>query len=203
MMGVTSYQSVVDMLSRLEIAGWIEKEAGEARSILLTSQTMDYLMAIGVGQVLNVNLEVDGYSTNKIQAQSFDSSQTDHNRAVANTSINYCAPEKSPVPQQLSLFDPESTITRSTSTTNASSTPSFNAVTVQWLSTILDATSTATISQAKQFVGSFFQGSLIQFVLLKRLTCFSFSEITIVVALSLIIFPFFINLIRSKYVTSN
>lgn len=203
MMNVGSYQSVINMLSRLELAGWIEREAGEARSILLTNQAKDYLMTIGVGQILNINLEVDGYSTNKIQAQFFDSTQANHNRAVANTLISYSAPNKSPVPQQLSLFDPESNITRSTSTTNMNNAPSFNTVAVNWLSGILDATSTAATTQAKQFVDYFFQGPLVQFVLLKRLTSFSFSEIIIVVAFSLIIFPFFINLIKGKYVTSN
>lgn len=203
MMGVGSYQSVVDMLYRLELSGWIKKEVGKARSILLTDKAKDYLMTIGVGQVLNINLEVDGYSTSKIQERLFDSTQADHNRTVANTSISYRVPDKTPVPQQLSLFDPESKITRSTSTTNPIDTPTFNTVTVQWLSSILDASSTAAVSQVKQFVGHFFQGSLIQFVLLKKLTSFSFSEIIIVVALSLIIFPFLINLIKDKYVISN
>jgi len=203
MMGVSSYQSVVDMLGRLEVAGWVSKEAGEARSLLLTERAKDYLMAMGVGQVLNVELEVGGYSTNKILAQNSNSTQTDHNRAVANTSISYKASDEPNIPQQLSMFDLQNGAIKSTSTINNSSNPSFNTVAVHWMSGILDATSTAAVTQVKDFFGYFFHGPLIQFILLKKLTSFTFSEIVLVVALSLIFFPIITNLIKDKYVSSN
>jgi SOS-response transcriptional repressor LexA len=206
MMGVTSFQSVVDMLSRLEDDGWISKKAGKARSVFLTRESESYLASVGVGQMLNIDIEMDHYSFNKVLPRFFDSTHSDHNRAVANTSINYHLPNKQkedPVPQQMSLFGMENMTVKSTATTNSVANTSFNSAAISWFTNILDASSTTIVTQIKQFAGNFFQGSLVQFVLLKRLTNFSFSEIVLVVALSLIVFPIFINLVKEKYVISN
>ncbi len=206
MMDVTSFQSVVDMLSRLENDEWISRKAGEARSIFLTRKSEIYLASVGVGQMLNINIELDHYSFNKVLPRLFDSTRSDHNRAVANTSINYHLPdkqEKISVPQQMSLFGIEDMTVKSTATINSVNCTSLNSAAISWFTRILDASSTTVVTQIKQFTGDFFQGSLVQFVLLKRFTNFSFSEIVLVVSLSLIIFPIFINLLKEKHVTSN
>lgn len=206
MMDVTSFQSVVDMLSRLENDGWISRKVGKARSIFLTRKSEIYLASVGVCQMLNIDMEMDHYSFNKMLPRLFDSTRSDHNRAVANTSINYYLPdkqEKGPVPQQMSLFGIEDMTVKSTATTNSVANTSFNSAAISWFTSILDASSTTVVTQIIQFTGNFFQGSLVQFVLLKRLTNFNFSEIVLVVSLSLIIFPIFINLVKEKYVTSN
>jgi SOS-response transcriptional repressor LexA len=206
MMGVTSFQSVVDMLSRLENDGWISKKAGKARSVFLTRESESYLGSVGVGQMLNIDIEMDHYSFNNVLPRFFDSTHFDHNRAVANTSISYHLPDEQkedPVPQQMSLFGMEYMTVKSTATTNSVANKSFNSAAIGWFTNILEASSTTVVTQFKQFADNFFQGSLVQFVLLKRFTDFSFSETILIVTLSLIVFPIFISLVREKYVVSN
>lgn len=203
MMGVKSFQSVVDMLNRLEASGWISKEPNKSRSLSLTTMAKEYLMAIDASQILNTKLEIDGFNTNKINNGIANSTQIDHHQSVANTSISYGVIEKSSIPQQLSLFETQHGLTRSMATENQKLTPSFNTVAMQWFGNILDATSTSVVAHTKDFVGNFFNGPLIQFIVLKKLTAFSFGEIIVIVSFCVLILPLFVKLLKDKYVPSN
>jgi len=192
MMGVKSNQSVIDMLKRLEKDKWLTRDARKARSLSLTVNTRQYLMRIGVAEILNYYPAVESYNTGSVVSEKADTTQAGTPKPQGNTSISLNIEKKSSDPQQLSLFNHNYGEYESGGTKNNMSYSSFNTVAIQWVYQILDATSTSVVLYAKEFIGSTFQNGLLYFIALRKFTEFSFPEIVVVVTFCL----FFIKLFR-------
>ena len=142
-MGVKSFQSVIDMLNRLETAGWITKEANKARSLLLTTKAKEQLMAIGAEHMVNYKFD----NTNTVDAKGSNATQSLGHNNISHSFINTSSQENN----DLTLKN----------------------IALKHFDSFLNSTSTTAVVHAKSFIYDFSSGQLIPFLLFMLVTKFT------------------------------
>lgn len=189
------------MLDRLERDKWVTRNPSKARSLSLTPKSREYLAEVGAREILYHYPSTGEQNTRLINSEKADTTQADSRKSLENASISYGLKKSSPIPQQLTLFNPQLGVLNSDTTTNGESNRSFNTMALQWAGHILDSTSTSTVFYAGKFINDVFQSGFLYFIALKKFTGFSFTEILVVVAFCLFAVKFFNGFLKGNYVS--
>lgn len=179
LMNVRSFQSVVGMLNRLELYGWITKEAKKARSISLTNKTKEYLMTVGARLVTNYKFD----NTNSIKLKGSDTTQSEGHNDISHNYVNYVnIVNQGEIAAALK-----------------------NAI-LKHFDSFLSSTSTAAVVHAKEFVQEFSSGPLtvlVLFLLFDKFTSLSFEQVVVAVMFCALMGLLIKNYGKEKHVSSN
>lgn len=176
LMGVKSFQSVIDMLNRLETAGWVTKEATKARSLLLTTKAKEQLMTIGAEHMVNYKFD----NTNTVDAKGSDTTQSLGHNNVSHSFINTSNQEGN----DLTLKN----------------------IALKHFNSFLNSTSTAAVLHTRNFIHEFSSGQLIPFllfILVIKFTNVSFEQGILVATFFTLIGVMIKSYRKDIYVTSN